>query len=304
MLDLQDQLGLTYLFVAHDLSVVKHGQPPGRGHVRRPHRRNRAHQPVVFQSPPPLHGSVCYRPCRCPIRGAAPNGSCWRVTSPIHPTRHRAARSILVANTRRKRCRGRSSRFDRNRTRPRGQLPPRRRTVPPRCRLGSIRRIPNAHMEYAPGRPHRVAGDGDRSRHRDAGRPPVQHQSGHWSGHRARRVGPPGIRYVDTAPFYGVGAAEHRVGDALREEENRDAWVLSTKVGRLLKPHPGRAQHHDGTADCRSFPSTWSTIIPMTESCARFEDSYQRLGLAKIDILFVHDIGLVTPQCGRQYTTI
>jgi D-threo-aldose 1-dehydrogenase len=45
-----------------------------------------------------------------------------------------------------------------------------------------------------------------------------------------------GIRYVDTAPFYGVGAAEHRVGDALREED-RDSWVLSTKVGRLLKPH-------------------------------------------------------------------
>ena len=41
-----------------------------------------------------------------------------------------------------------------------------------------------------------------------------------------------GLRYVDTAPFYGVGAAEHRVGDALREED-RDSWVLSTKVGRL-----------------------------------------------------------------------
>src|SRR5208283_795222 len=44
-----------------------------------------------------------------------------------------------------------------------------------------------------------------------------------------------GIRYVDTAPFYGVGAAEHRVGDALRDQD-REAWVLSTKVGRLLRP--------------------------------------------------------------------
>ncbi len=44
-----------------------------------------------------------------------------------------------------------------------------------------------------------------------------------------------GVRYVDTAPFYGVGAAEHRVGDALRDK-NRDDWVLSTKVGRLLRP--------------------------------------------------------------------
>ena len=53
-----------------------------------------------------------------------------------------------------------------------------------------------------------------------------------------------GIRYVDTAPFYGVGAAEHRVGDALRGED-RNAWVLSTKVGRLLKPHRGAGQSED-----------------------------------------------------------
>src|SRR5215211_7956104 len=42
-----------------------------------------------------------------------------------------------------------------------------------------------------------------------------------------------GVRYIDTAPYYGVGAAEHRVGDALRDQD-RDEWVLSTKVGRLL----------------------------------------------------------------------
>ena len=44
-----------------------------------------------------------------------------------------------------------------------------------------------------------------------------------------------GVRYFDTAPFYGVGAAEHRVGDELRDKD-RDEWVLSTKVGRLLRP--------------------------------------------------------------------
>src|ERR1700683_3451969 len=54
-----------------------------------------------------------------------------------------------------------------------------------------------------------------------------------------------GIRYVDTAPFYGVGAAEHRVGDALREK-NRDEWVLSTKVGRLLRPKTDNAPPSDG----------------------------------------------------------
>src|SRR5207247_10944094 len=46
-----------------------------------------------------------------------------------------------------------------------------------------------------------------------------------------------GVRYVDTAPYYGFGQAERAVGDALREEP-RDAWVLSTKVGRLLRPRP------------------------------------------------------------------
>src|SRR5579872_5113917 len=45
-----------------------------------------------------------------------------------------------------------------------------------------------------------------------------------------------GVRYVDTAPFYGVGQAERAVGDAMRDRPRGD-WVLSTKVGRLLKPN-------------------------------------------------------------------
>src|SRR5436305_13338681 len=44
-----------------------------------------------------------------------------------------------------------------------------------------------------------------------------------------------GVRYVDTAPYYGLGQAERGVGDALRAEP-RDEWVLSTKAGRLLRP--------------------------------------------------------------------
>src|SRR6201984_1206049 len=44
-----------------------------------------------------------------------------------------------------------------------------------------------------------------------------------------------GVRYVDTAPYYGFGQAERCVGDALRNMP-RDEWVLSTKVGRLLRP--------------------------------------------------------------------
>lgn len=97
-----------------------------------------------------------------------------------------------------------------------------------------------------------------------------------------------GVRYVDTAPFYGVGAAERRVGDALRYEP-RDEWVLSTKVGRLLRPRrsPG------GPTDGRLAPLPFEVVYDYSYDgiMRSVEDSYQRLGLAKIDILFVHDIG-------------
>lgn len=97
-----------------------------------------------------------------------------------------------------------------------------------------------------------------------------------------------GVRYFDTAPFYGVGAAERRVGDALRDEP-RDSWVLSTKVGRLLRPRtaPG------GSTDGRLAPLPFEVIYDYGYDAIMrsVEDSYQRLGLAKIDILYVHDIG-------------
>jgi D-threo-aldose 1-dehydrogenase len=98
-----------------------------------------------------------------------------------------------------------------------------------------------------------------------------------------------GIRYVDTAPFYGVGAAEHRVGDALRGED-RNAWVLSTKVGRLLKPHRGPGESEDQGLSPFHFDVVYD--YSYDGIMRSVEDSYQRLGLAKLDILFVHDIGV------------
>ena len=96
------------------------------------------------------------------------------------------------------------------------------------------------------------------------------------------------MRYFDTAPFYGLGFSERRVGDALREED-RDAWVLSTKVGRLLHPRTKTGPRDDG----------WLTQMPFEVEydyshdgiMRSVEDSLQRLGLARIDILYVHDIG-------------
>lgn len=98
-----------------------------------------------------------------------------------------------------------------------------------------------------------------------------------------------GVRYFDTAPFYGVGAAERRAGDVLRDK-NRDDWVLSTKVGRLLRPKVGNTPSPDG----RLSPLPFEVIYDYTYDgiMRSVEDSYQRLGLARIDILYVHDIGV------------
>ena len=97
-----------------------------------------------------------------------------------------------------------------------------------------------------------------------------------------------GMRYVDTAPFYGVGQAERAVGDALRDRP-RDEWVLSTKVGRLLRPNPTGV-----FADGRTHPLPFDPVYDYSYDgiMRSFEDSLQRLGLARIDILYVHDIGV------------
>jgi D-threo-aldose 1-dehydrogenase len=98
-----------------------------------------------------------------------------------------------------------------------------------------------------------------------------------------------GVRYFDTAPFYGLGAAERRVGDALRDRP-RDQWVLSTKVGRLLRPR----RQPDAAADGRMAPLPFEVAYDYSYDgiMRSVEDSYQRLGLARIDILLVHDIGV------------
>ncbi len=96
-----------------------------------------------------------------------------------------------------------------------------------------------------------------------------------------------GVRYVDTAPYYGFGQAERAVGDALRAEP-RGEWVLSTKVGRLLRPRVAAPQE--------GAPPHLMPFDPVYDYShdgilRSVEDSLQRLGLARIDILYVHDIG-------------
>src|SRR5439155_22414016 len=96
-----------------------------------------------------------------------------------------------------------------------------------------------------------------------------------------------GVRYVDTAPYYGFGQAERCVGDALREMP-RDDWVLSSKVGRLLRPR-GAAADRGKRRHVMPFEPVYD--YSYDGIMRSFEDSLQRLGLPRIDILYVHDIG-------------
>lgn len=99
-----------------------------------------------------------------------------------------------------------------------------------------------------------------------------------------------GIRYYDTAPWYGLTQSEHRFGRALYRRPRRE-FVLSTKVGRTM-----HAVHDAETHD----RGMWSGGLPFRvrfdysyDGVMRsFEDSLQRLGLPRIDLLVIHDLDL------------
>ncbi len=101
-----------------------------------------------------------------------------------------------------------------------------------------------------------------------------------------------GFGYYDTAPFYGFGLSERRLGDALRRRKD---IVLSTKVGRLLKPVPGAVdekQVRHGYATPMPFEPVYDYSYDAV--MRSFEESLQRLGLSRIDLLYIHDIGRLT----------
>ncbi|WP_149739185.1 aldo/keto reductase [Rhizobium sp. RU20A] len=100
-----------------------------------------------------------------------------------------------------------------------------------------------------------------------------------------------GIRYFDTAPWYGLGLAERRVGDFLRDKP-RNEVVLSSKVGRLLRPVPDGAVPDYSYVNPLSFDADYDYSYDGIMRSVEF--SYARLGLNRIDILYVHDIGVYT----------
>lgn len=100
-----------------------------------------------------------------------------------------------------------------------------------------------------------------------------------------------GLRYFDTAPFYGFGLSERRTGDFLRDKP-RSSYVLSTKVGRLFRPVPQDQVPDHSYVDPLPFALDYDYSYDGIMRSVDF--SYARLGLNKIDILFVHDIGAYT----------
>jgi len=99
-----------------------------------------------------------------------------------------------------------------------------------------------------------------------------------------------GIRYFDTAPHYGLGLAEKRLGAGLQEYP-RDAFVLSTKVGRVLEPNPDYREGDTDLGNLFAVPSTLRRRLDYSRDgvLRSIEDSLTRLGLDRIDVVFVHD---------------
>ena len=97
-----------------------------------------------------------------------------------------------------------------------------------------------------------------------------------------------GCRYLDTAPLYGLGLAETRLNHFLRGRP-RESYVLSTKVGRLLKvstpeERTGIGKFFDTPARREVYDYSYDGVL------RSLEDSFARLGLDRIDVLFCHDL--------------
>ncbi len=100
-----------------------------------------------------------------------------------------------------------------------------------------------------------------------------------------------GIRHFDTAPFYGSGLAELRLGRFLAGRP-RDDFTLSTKVGRVLEPEP------EGQGADPTFPDRLPFVPRFDYShdgvMRSFEASLKRLGVDRVDLLLLHDLGAET----------
>ncbi len=100
-----------------------------------------------------------------------------------------------------------------------------------------------------------------------------------------------GVRYFDTAPHYGNGLSEHRVGRALRDMPRSD-YALSSKVGRLLIPDGNAPRDQHSYVGVLPFRQCYDYTYDGTRRS--IDDSLQRLGVSRLDIVYIHDIDRAT----------
>jgi len=112
-----------------------------------------------------------------------------------------------------------------------------------------------------------------------------------------------GVRYFDTAPWYGHGLSEHRIGHFLRQQEPR-SWWCSTKVGRVYSRFRGDIEAAVTSApwaqgsDSASATAPWAGGLPFTPRfdysydgiMRSYEDSLHRLGQNRVQSLVIHDL--------------
>ena len=108
-----------------------------------------------------------------------------------------------------------------------------------------------------------------------------------------------GCHTFDTAPHYGNGLSEHRFGQALRNVP-RDNFVLSSKVGRLLLPDADAPREQNSYVDVLPYSQKWDFSAAGVRRSV--QDSLQRLGLARLDVAYVHDCDAATH--GGQYPLV
>ncbi|MEO6623648.1 MAG: aldo/keto reductase [Burkholderiaceae bacterium] len=100
-----------------------------------------------------------------------------------------------------------------------------------------------------------------------------------------------GCRSFDTAPHYGNGLSEQRMGQVLRTV-SPDSFVLSSKVGRLLLPMAGAPRDQNGYLDVLPFVQSWDYSVAGVRRSVH--DSLQRMGMARLDVAYIHDCDATT----------
>ena len=108
-----------------------------------------------------------------------------------------------------------------------------------------------------------------------------------------------GVRYFDTAPFYGHGKSEHRLGSFLRQQ-TRGEFVLSTKVGRVFRrPHNPATFRHEFWRG--GLPFDFDYDYSYDGIMRSYEDSLQRLSLPSADMLLIHDLDAMFHESPAQF---